>query len=160
MARIVSISDTHGSYRDIEKMFNKYKADYYLHTGDGIREVELIRKAGTFPPLIFVKGNCDGYGFTCKEPLEREFEVEGKKIYMTHGHMLYVKQGLWDLYEKAERNGYAAVFFGHTHHQHCEYRNGTWFLNPGSAGYSGPGGAHVAILDITPSGTFGYLHKL
>ena len=87
-------------------------------------------------------------------------EKAGKKIYITHGHRHYVKSGMSDLYDLAERKGYAAVFFGHTHSPVCSYFKGTWFLNPGSAGMPYDGKPKAAVLDITDTGVFGFLTEL
>ena len=157
ITRIVAISDTHGAYKPIEQMFSKFKADVYVHCGDGYREADLFRKSGEFHPLVFVRGNCD---VGCPEPTERELDIDGKKIYITHGHRHYVKSGMSDLYDLAERKGYSAVFFGHTHSPVCSYFKGTWFLNPGSAGMPYDGKPKAAVLDITDTGVFGFLTEL
>ena len=157
ITRIVAISDTHGAYKPIEQMYEKFKADIYVHCGDGYREAEIFRNSGEFHPLVFVKGNCD---INCPEPAERELNVDGRKIFITHGHRYYVKSGMSELYDLAKREGYTAVFFGHTHNPTCSYVSGCWFLNPGSAGRPYDGKPKAAVLDITDTGVFGFLTEI
>ncbi|MGI5888765.1 MAG: YfcE family phosphodiesterase [Oscillospiraceae bacterium] len=156
--RIVAVSDTHGRSSVIEDVFSKYSdADLFLHLGDGLFELGLIKKMHPGIPVLSVRGNCDAGS---KEPLEMVFEEKGRTLFMTHGHRYWVKSGLSDLEERAHEAGASTVFFGHTHEPLCLYRDGIWYLNPGSAGIPEDGIPKTAVLDITESGMFGFLDPI
>ena len=89
MKNIVVISDTHGSIPDNEILWEAFdNADCIFHLGDGRNEIAKLREIykGKF---YFVYGNCDGMSSN----LEQVVEIEGVKIFLTHGHNYKVKSG-------------------------------------------------------------------
>ena len=107
--RIIAMSDSHGDFSKVRRVFEENPgAGCYIHLGDGARDFE---EAGwIFPeaPRKSVQGNCD---FGREEPLSGLLEIEGKRIFFTHGHLWRVKDGLEEL-ERAAREGHgAAVVF-------------------------------------------------
>ena len=125
---IVVVSDTHGVQRNIKKVLPYIrKADMFIHAGDHFRDSVNISRE-TSVPCMGVVGNCD---FDNSEP-ELFFEVEGLKIFLTHGHSYGVKYGLDGLVTKAQELGADIVIFGHTHTKLDETVNGIRIINPGS----------------------------
>ena len=85
---------------------------------------------------------------------EEELEIEGKKVFITHGHLHKVGFGTDDLYELAVRNGYDIVLYGHTHVQKVENRNGIYIANPGSLALPRDGAeGKFILLEFDQNGT-------
>ena len=128
---IAVISDTHKNQRSIDIAKNHIKeanADIIIHLGDGIEDVEPLKEE--FSGKVYaVEGNCDTLN---KYPKENLIEVNGKKIYFTHGDLYGVKKGLDNLRLKGKAVGADIVLFGHTHQPFKEEKNGMLLMNPGS----------------------------
>lgn len=128
--KILVVSDSHGDYNIFNKLVrSQSKAEIVIFLGDGYEEYSDVRL--NFPEKMFigVKGNND---WNCPLPLCEERVIEGKKFFITHGHIEHVKYGLDMLKQKARSRGADIVLFGHTHIPHIEYDNGLNILNPGS----------------------------
>ena len=80
--KIGIISDTHGYYDDSVHEYFKH-CDQIWHAGD-IGEGEIIERLSQIAPVKAVFGNIDSIAFQQKYPEDLFFEVEGKKIFMTH----------------------------------------------------------------------------
>ena len=129
MMKILVFSDSHGRVASMERAIRLEQPDQILHLGDCVPDAQALKKFGI--PLLQVAGNCD-YGST--EPEIRILDLEGTRIYMTHGHL----HGVKTMYQRAI---YAAMgedaqilLFGHTHQAECYCEQGLWILNPGAAG--------------------------
>ncbi|MDD2189767.1 MAG: metallophosphoesterase [Eubacteriales bacterium] len=127
--RIFVISDTHGR---IDKAAQIYKTlhdiDLIVHLGD--LWIDAIRIKNLFNvPVLGVKGNMDG---SFSKEGHHILETEFGKIFLAHGHMESVKQGLDKLMYKAESLKCRAAFFGHTHIPLFRQVEGLYLLNPGS----------------------------
>ena len=96
--------------------------------------------------LIPLRGNCD-WGSTL--PATEELCLEGKRIFMTHGHLYQVKMGYYPIYCAAREKKADILLFGHTHVPMQDYDDGLYVLNPGSLHGAN---ASYGILDITPAG--------
>ena len=120
--------------------------DLVLHLGDHVADAEDLACAFPQTELLYVPGNCD-WGSTARESLL--IEREGVRIFLTHGHLFGVKQGLGRLYLEARHLGAEAAFFGHTHIPHCEKRDGVWLVNPGACSSLG-GRASYAVAELAP----------
>lgn len=89
--------------------------------------------------VLFVKGNCDD---NPDDPLDRIVNIDGSRIYMTHGHCMNIdgtEESLHMLCGVAIRNGADIVVFGHTHIPQIESRGGVLLLNPGSLAFNAMG---------------------
>ena len=117
-------SDSHGNISVMKKVITSSPdADCVIFAGDGVSDAEGLQNE--FPEKMFfsVRGNNDyrlsPYGY------EREgellFVLEGKKIFLTHGHSFGVKSSLNSLFLKAQRDEIDLVIFGHTHIPYEEY---------------------------------------
>jgi len=96
--------------------------------------------------VIAVRGNCD---FCSTSPNVETITLEGKKLFITHGHTYNVKSGLLNLSLAAKESGADLVIFGHTHNPTNLYDDGVYFLNPGSL--RGLRGSY-ALVDVGEKG--------
>ena len=123
--RILVISDTHRKDENVEKILKKEGSfDRVFHLGDveGSQK-KLIRMA---------KCPVDMVGDL---PKEKELELCGHHILLTHGHYYYVSLDTGMLGSDAGARGFDIVLYGHTHRPKIEERNGVILLNPGSVAY-------------------------
>lgn len=145
--KIVVLSDTHGDAAIIPAVIKSHPdADYYFHCGDS----ELTYDAAHIKDCKRVRGNCD---HDIRYPLEEVVEVDGKTVFMTHGHLFNVKTTLTPIAMRAEEVGADIVLFGHSHVLGAELVDGTLFLNPGSL--KSPRGRNeksYAVIETTADG--------
>lgn len=127
------ISDTHGSKTAVERAVRTVPdAECWLHAGDYSQDGEYLAKlAGV--PVYAACGNCDGYDTNAK--IDEYLMLEGKQIWLTHGHHYCVKQNMNELYYWANQYEADLTVFGHTHIPVIKEYNGKRFINPGSAKY-------------------------
>ena len=114
--KILVFSDSHSKPKYIEQAleFHNGIADLVIFLGDGLRDIERVSEK--YPNLQFfaVKGNCDV--FSSGEYRDYSvLDLDGIKIFITHGHLFGVKSGYDRILYRAEELGADAVFFGHTH---------------------------------------------
>ena len=126
--KLLITSDVHGRSELLEEVVNKHKdIDYHINAGDMVLDKRIYEKFH----IITVKGNCD---FFSKEPFFRILDLEGLKIYLTHGHKENVKFGLDKLLLNASLHDVDMVIFGHTHQKHLQSDSQITILNPGALG--------------------------
>lgn len=132
MVRIVVVSDSHGNFRHLGRLRNEAgRIDWFLHAGDHIRDAaRMADNLGVDPSRVrAVAGNCD---FPATQPEEMLLEVEGVKLYMTHGHGYGVKSGLQRIHYRAQEVGARVAIFGHSHLAVLTDVDGIMLFNPGS----------------------------
>lgn len=125
--KIAIVSDTHGDIADLVLALRATKPDRFIHLGDYESDARAIARE-TKLPYDAVGGNCDG----SRNP-GKLLTIDGKNVFLTHGHMFCVKMNLTRLYYHALEIGAEVVFFGHTHRPFLENSGGILFCNPGSA---------------------------
>lgn len=135
--RIGLLSDTHGilepAFRALELLG---PVDLLVHAGDHYHDASGLAALVDFP-VHAVVGNCDS---RLEGPEEKILEIEGMKLYITHGHKYNVKMSLLRLYHRAAEVGAAAAVYGHTHvsgycytpAEGCLNSQGLLLINPGS----------------------------
>ena len=149
--RYLIVSDTHGNERNLERaLMRSYPMDGVFHLGDlegGESYIEDICPC----PVYMVRGNND---FFSPAPSELTVEVNGHRIFMTHGHRYGVAYGMERLKEAAEKNQCDLAFFGHTHRPEIIDDAGMIFVNPGSLTYPRQAGRKPSyvILEIDAKG--------
>ncbi len=149
--RIGIISDTHRLWSRIEQALKLMgEVDIVLHLGDNTSDAEDIRNALKNVPVVAVKGNCDQ---TESMPEERVLLLDGKKIFMTHGHKYNVKYDYDDIYIRAKEIGADAALFGHSHYPIILKKGGTVLVNPGSASLPKQGSSPSFALMTTDNGS-------
>lgn len=122
MKRVGLVSDTHGLLRPEVLDFLR-GSDHIIHAGD-ICAPELLEQLRQLAPLTAVRGNND-VGPWAEALREREtLQVEGVRIHVIH-----------DLAQlEAPPAGVQVVVSGHSHKPLVDERQGTLWVNPGSAG--------------------------
>jgi len=115
--------------------------DLILHLGDNNKDCDAIEDEYPEITLRSIRGNCD-YSFSGL--VIDEFELEGKRFFMTHGHTFSVKTGTSKLIKTALEQGADVLLFGHTHIQHYSVVESMTVVNPGSIGL----GKAYAVLEI------------
>jgi uncharacterized protein len=127
MRRILIVSDSHGSAELLDGIVKQHGEgmDLMIHCGDS----ELAEDDPAMGNFKSVKGNCD---FLCNFPDEELHELDGVKIFVTHGHLYSVKSTLVNLFYKAKELKADIVCFGHSHLLGVEMVEDILFINPGS----------------------------
>jgi len=122
--KIGAISDTHGLLRS-EALTALAGVDHILHAGD-VGDIAILAVLRRIAPVTAIRGNIDTSGPCAALPATDFVELGGKIFYLVHS----VK----DLDINPAVAGVAMVVSGHSHKPLLEERNGTLYLNPGSAG--------------------------
>ena len=129
MMKILILGDTHAQDAFFLRILEKEKDyDVLLHTGD-FEGSEIVYRELSDAPLYCVAGNND---FFTDAPYERVFELEGCRIFMTHGHRYNLEKGYKKICRAALSNKAAIAVFGHSHMPAAKYCSGVLLLNPGS----------------------------
>ncbi|MFO0828498.1 MAG: YfcE family phosphodiesterase [Phycisphaerales bacterium] len=143
------LSDSHGQHLRVRRaieLLRERGATAFVHLGD-LGERELDELAGL--PVRIVFGNCDD---ECSlGPYARalalevlhpagSFEVEGKRIGMTHGHLVDELESLF-----AARVDY--LLHGHTHQRADSVVDGVRIINPGALHRATP----LTVAVLTPA---------
>ena len=155
MQRIMIVSDTHRRHGNLaEAIYKEGHLDMLIHLGDVEGEEEVIKNiAGC--ETIFIAGNNDFFS-----PLDREKEIElgGKKIWLTHGHNYYVSLDLKVIEQEAVARGMDIVMFGHTHRPVIIVEDNITLINPGSISYprQADGIPTYIILEINDNNEFNF----
>ncbi len=136
---IIVFSDSHGNTDRMARLIDLSGADIVLHLGDGAEDFEKLALRDRRRRLyIGVRGNCDR--FSRDLPEIREFEREGVRFLLLHGHTHHVKHGTGELERCARERGADIVLYGHTHTPDDRFLPGgegekpLRILNPGSIG--------------------------
>ncbi|GAB6179790.1 metallophosphoesterase [Desulfotomaculum defluvii] len=127
--RILVVSDTHGQLDAIYHISKHLgEVDLILHAGDYYRDCDKL--AYTLKvPARGVRGNCDYAG---DGPLEDILNINGLKIFITHGHRHGVKYGTQSIIERAKELGAKVAIYGHTHVSDFRVVDNIIVMNPGS----------------------------
>ncbi len=130
--KILIISDTHGSNQGLEEAIEAHPdIDMLIHLGDGEDLEEEIHMMVSCP-VHMVRGNND---YFCDLPMEEEFDLAGRHVFITHGHSYGVSLDERTLRQEARARGADIVMYGHTHRPVCHEDKGLLILNPGSPTY-------------------------
>ena len=154
--KILVVSDTHYSYRNLMRTVEMEDPDRIFHLGDALGK-ELLIEAESGVPVTVVRGNCDSDISIPSEVIE---EVGNHKALLTHGHYYGVGTSVAELdrlIEAAKDKGADMVMYGHTHVPLYEKNyKGITILNPGSITSPRQEGGKFtyAILKILENGEF------
>ena len=138
--KILVFSDSHGSLGNMYEAVERESPNRILHLGDHFRDAEDLDLAFGGLDILYVPGNCD---YAAQIPANLEIEIDGVRIFLTHGHLFGVKTGLARLLLEGRRLDAQLVLFGHTHRPLLQQQDGIWLLNPGSC--SALNGSYAAI---------------
>ena len=148
--RIVVISDSHGRTNVIDKiLFSQKEAKHVFFLGDNVRDIEDFEFLYPDKSFYVVAGNCD-YGLF--SPTTGIKEIEGVKIFYTHGHTFSVKSTTEHLLKAAKQNECKIALYGHTHIADTVYEDGVYLVNPGPVSHPRRGSPSYAVIDIEKGG--------
>lgn len=147
MMKLLIVSDTHRSFEPLLSLVQRYQrqVDMVIHLGDGEDDVEDLTMAMPQIAVRHVAGNCD---YRANSPAFDLIELEGVRIFFTHGHIFGVDYTLDKLAAAAKRNNTLVALFGHTHRQTCKEVFGVRCINPGSLTKPRDGKFGYAILEL------------
>ena len=151
--KIVIVSDTHGSRKNIENVCEcNPDADMLIHLGDVEDDADYIEAIFECPTHI-VGGNND---FFSRLPREKVITIGRHQIFMTHGHNYYVNYGYGELRAAAKSRGCDYAFFGHIHRPVLDDTEEVTVVNPGSISLPRQDNRRpsYAILDVNRKGDF------
>lgn len=128
MTSVIVLSDTHGNRRAIDGLDGVLsEANIIVHLGDTSSDGAYIRSK--YPNKTYViNGNCDPMKVGEDELV---LDIEGIKIFATHGHMYGVKYSTEKLVYRAKELGCGVALYGHSHHATEEQIGGVLTVNPG-----------------------------
>ena len=129
--KILVMSDSHRKKDSMLEAIRLENPDLIVHLGDHDADCTVITEQFPQIPLRTVKGNCDPRSTA---PEDDEFELEGVKFFITHGHLHGVKSGSAQIVEAARQKGADVLLFGHTHIPYQTTMQGLVLINPGSIG--------------------------
>ncbi len=143
MKKLLIVSDTHGNKKELEKLLPLIaENDYFIHLGDGAWDVRALSKE--YPDKIYsCVGNCDLF---IPYADEGTIDVEGVRIFYTHGHKYGVKDSLDALAYKAREKDCDIALYGHTHIPLISEIGGVTLINPGTLKHP-----------LNAGGSYGYL---
>ncbi len=132
MKSYIVFSDIHGNRGAFDKLLPLINEnDGAFFAGDGAQTFSPKEIKGEF---YAVKGNNDYAVY----PAEQVVEVEGLRVFLTHGDCYGVRSGLTRLKLRAQEQGCGVVIYGHTHLPEIVEDDGILFVNPGSCDYYSP----------------------
>jgi uncharacterized protein len=120
------VSDTHGYYDEaLDDLLAG--AAHIIHAGD-VGGLWVLSRLRRLAPLTAVAGNVDLPDETPDLPWEIETDILGRRVLICH-----IGKSLMGRHDPVAE-GFDLVVSGHSHKAAVEWREGTLFLNPGSAG--------------------------
>ena len=129
--KVLVVSDSHGNINALRRAAAITGPDVVLHLGDHDSDCAEIRSILPDAMIRAVRGNCDP---TSRELDADEFVLEGKRIFMVHGHNHGVKYGLEKFCTSVWCSGSKLGLYGHTHRPLWQEIRGMQIMNPGSIG--------------------------
>lgn len=136
MTNILLLSDTHG-FLDEQMLKFVHWADEVWHAGD-IGDIRVTDAIAKLKKIRAVYGNIDGSEARSQFPLDNKFELEGKKIWITHigGYPTRYEARVKN---ELTKNPIDIFICGHSHILKIIYdkKFDLLHLNPGAAGKFG-----------------------
>ena len=118
------ISDTHGLLRP-EALTALRGSQAIVHAGD-VGNPTILDRLKTIAPVYAVRGNVDTAPWAESLRLTETIELAQTSLCLLHD--------INQLDSNPKSDGVQIVVFGHTHQPASYWRNGVFYLNPGSAG--------------------------
>jgi hypothetical protein len=138
--KIAIFSDSHKIKSGMVATVERENPDVIFHLGDYQSDADVLSQKFPDIPLYSVYGNCD---LIQRGEPRIIVELEGKKIFATHGHKYSVKMGLDSVVNTALSAGADILLFGHTHKPMDMEFEGLRIINPGTVG---PGGTYGILV--------------
>jgi putative phosphoesterase len=117
--------------------------------GDGEEDILQIIREYPDKNIYRVRGNCD-FGSTVPLLFNTTLEYSNVTVTAVHGHLQNVKYSLTQLEDLAEKTKAHIVLYGHTHKPDIIFKDGVYYICPGSVSSPRDGGVpSYAFIDIT-----------
>ena len=128
--KVLICSDSHGRLDYFQQVMDLESPEIVIFAGD--HSTDAIDMSLDSRDVLFaiVKGNTDTDDYETRET--KIFDLMGKKVLLTHGHLFSVKMTLDELEKKAHLEKAEICVFGHTHKEFLTEKNGIVFINPGA----------------------------
>ena len=148
--KLLVISDSHKADNTVEDIICRHPdIKHIFFLGDNTADIENLEFLYDDKNFYIVSGNCD---YICEYSLYGIEKISGHNIFYTHGHTYCVKEGLSQLSGVAQNCGCDIVLYGHTHISDITYKDGMYFVNPGSCRKSRNGINSYAVIEICEKG--------
>jgi putative phosphoesterase len=115
----------------MEMVAVKMKPDMILHLGDHCNDGMMLEMRLNDISVTAVKGNCDLWS---DEAEERMLDLDGSRIFMTHGHEYGVRNGYSIILEEGRKREADIILCGHTHIPRIIVKPDICMMNPGAVG--------------------------
>jgi hypothetical protein len=135
--KLIVFSDSHQEREAMRAAVAREKPDMIIHLGDHADDALAVGEAFPGIPLHAVRGNCD---YNREIGDAETLTVEGRKLFMTHGHLYGVKNGLSRITDMGKSANADLVMFGHTHFAYIAKSGGMTLFNPGTVRGNGRDG--------------------
>ncbi len=143
MHKYLVVSDTHGHDDNFFRVLDiEEPVDGIIHCGDFEGSEGKFAIASNCP-VYFVSGNND---FFSDLKRELEFELDGYKAFLCHGHNYLVSMGPENILAEGMARGVDFIFFGHTHRPVAKCMGDVYIFNPGSLSYPRQEGRRPSYL--------------
>lgn len=146
MTRILVFSDSHASTGRMHRIIRDMKdVDGVIHLGDINRDIQFLEDNFPEIPIYGIQGNNDHTGLY---PDEKLLTIDGKKIFITHGH------GYLSGFDPSRMKSLPAtqeaelILYGHTHVAEVEHFDGKILANPGSISRPRTGAPSYGVIEI------------
>ncbi|MBO9541900.1 YfcE family phosphodiesterase [bacterium] len=147
MKRLLVVSDTHGRANLPAIARLAEGCDLIVHLGDGFKDGQQLALMQPVP-IVQVLGNND---LPLDVVPEKQIELEGWPILLTHGHRHGVKHDLVKLVGHADDMDCRLVLFGHIHRRAYQDAGRVQAFCPSSAAYNYDGTPpSVGLIDFFP----------
>lgn len=128
--KVLICSDSHTRIDYFQKIIELEKPDFIIFAGDHSTDAIDMSLVYNQIPFQIVRGNTDYFDYDTKDI--QIFDLKGKKVLLTHGHLQGVKRNLDVLEKQARHENVDICIFGHTHRELQVKKDGTVYLNPGA----------------------------
>ena len=129
--KIVVFADSHTDVDTMRIVIKSEQPDMVIHLGDHVKDGAELQELFKDLPMVFVKGNTDR---TDEYPTENLIKIEDAAIFISHGDLYGVEEGLNDIIHKGISCKADIILFGHTHKSYLQNQDGIWIMNPGRIG--------------------------
>lgn len=128
--KVLICSDSHTRLNYFQEVMELEKPELVIFAGDHSTDALDISLVYEEIPFKIVRGNTDFSDRKTEDELK--FEINGKKVLLTHGHLQRVKSSLNELERIAKNEEVDICIFGHTHRELKIEKDGILYLNPGA----------------------------
>lgn len=146
MTRILVFSDSHGSIKPMTDIIEAMPGvSAVIHLGDLNRDIQHLEDTFFDFPIYGVQGNND---YTGLYPNEKLLTIDGKKIFITHGHYYLSNWSPERLKTLPITERADLILYGHTHIADVEHFDGKILANPGSISRPRMGDPSYGVIEI------------